>query len=435
MELVVIADDLTGANACGALFAETGFRVETKFHWSEHSLNSSVDVTMVDTNSRQSSPVVARSKLQEMIHTYRANEISYFANRIDSTMRGNVGAEAAEWLLQFGEQSIVVIVPSFPDSGRTVRDGLLYVHGQLMHQTSVGDDPTTPIKDSSISSIIHAQTVEATAHVQLQEVEKGAESLANQFRKLPEKEQRIVIVDAVTNEHITTIAKAMTLCNLPMYPFDPGPLTYHFMKSKLLMNIEKPPKQMVCIGSANQLIEAQMNKFCNDRKLEPIVVNPKWFLEPCEYEFISEQAQRIHRLLITQDIVVTTTIVPGERRLSLQEYAEQHQQSVEHISQRITSGFAMFAYKLLSENPSIRGCFTSGGDFTAALCKISGADGLRLQQQIAPLTALAQLTGGDLDGLRVITKGGSVGELDVIDTCVRRLEVEANKEEDMEVIE
>ncbi|WP_081833775.1 nucleotide-binding domain containing protein [Geomicrobium sp. JCM 19055] len=90
-------------------------------------------------------------------------------------------------------------------------------------------------------------------------------------------------------------------------------------------------------------------------------------------------------------------------------------------------------FSILKKEKSISGCFTSGGDFTTALCKESGANGLHLWRQIAPLTAFGSIKGGSLDGLRIMTKGGSVGDLDIIETCVTKLEIESYNEEISEV--
>ncbi|GAK00601.1 four-carbon acid sugar kinase family protein [Geomicrobium sp. JCM 19055] len=344
MELLVIADDLTGANACGALFSEDGFQVETKFYWSDHRIDSSAQVTMIDTNSRQSEPVVAQKRLLDMINNYRTAGVRLFANRIDSTMRGNIGTEIEAWLHAFEKESIIVIVPSFPDSGRTVEDGLLYVDGQLMHQTSVGKDPTTPIEDSNISKIIKMQTNVLVTNIALSHVERGPLHLARQFNLEANHNRKVLIVDAKTNEQIDCIAKAMVICERPTYPFDPGPLTYRFMRNILHRKSKSTAKTLVCIGSANQLIETQMMNFTKGRGIVPFVLNPKLFLKPASTVNFSELSEKLIEMFSNEDVVVATTVIPGEQRLSLAEYAANHQMTIEEVSQKITNGFATFIF-------------------------------------------------------------------------------------------
>lgn len=88
--LLVIADDLTGANDTGVMFSEAGF--ETKLEVNLTSLDMvdflNTDVFSVSTNSR--SLGINAEKITENAVLSGIKKIQQIYLRIDSTMRGSV---------------------------------------------------------------------------------------------------------------------------------------------------------------------------------------------------------------------------------------------------------------------------------------------------------------------------------------------------------
>ncbi len=69
----------------------------------------------------------------------------------------------------------------------------------------------------------------------------------------------------------------------------------------------------------------------------------------------------------------------------------------------------------------ISGSFSSGGDVTAAICAISGAEAIQLYDEVLPRAAFGRFIGGTFDGIPVVTKGGTVGDKHSIDECIQYL--------------
>lgn len=67
---------------------------------------------------------------------------------------------------------------------------------------------------------------------------------------------------------------------------------------------------------------------------------------------------------------------------------------------------------------TIGGCFSSGGDVTASLFKCAETEAIEVDGDVIPLTAHVAFSGGRLDGLRLVTKGGSIGDEDAMETCL-----------------
>src|SRR5699024_12845604 len=76
------------------------------------------------------------------------------------------------------------------------------------------------------------------------------------------------------------------------------------------------------------------------------------------------------------------------------------------LAKRITNGLAKITRLVMNETSyAIQGCFTSGGDVTASLVAETEASGIRLEEEVMPLTAYGTMIGGHFPDLPMITKG------------------------------
>ena len=72
------------------------------------------------------------------------------------------------------------------------------------------------------------------------------------------------------------------------------------------------------------------------------------------------------------------------------------------------------------EKLSAGGLLLSGGDTALLVCRLLGAEGIRLEAEIEPGIPLGRLLGGVGDGLAVVTKSGGFGSPSTL-TCVARV--------------
>src|SRR6056297_2338672 len=144
--ILIVADDLTGANATGALFAEKGFLTGTFMNLGYYKKSDKeFEVTAISTESRAIKSEIAYKKVNEIFKYFNEkNKTKLYAKRIDSTLRGNIGAEIDGALDALKEDCIAVVVPAFPSSGRICLGSNLLVHEKLLHKTEVAKDPKTP---------------------------------------------------------------------------------------------------------------------------------------------------------------------------------------------------------------------------------------------------------------------------------------------------
>ena len=137
--IFIIADDLTGANDTGVQFTKNGYRtsvliLDDKFKNME--CKNLHDVLVIDTETREVGENVARGKLARMLKEIKfgvsENDIVY--KKIDSTLRGNAGAEIEEILRNF-KQQFCLLSPSFPPHQRVTLGGNLIVQDKPLRFT------------------------------------------------------------------------------------------------------------------------------------------------------------------------------------------------------------------------------------------------------------------------------------------------------------
>src|SRR5690554_2589272 len=116
IEVVIIADDLTGANATGVLLARKGFKTSTFLSLGEdfESIKKEFNVISTTTDSRGLTDKEAYSRVNDVVKFFKDKDVRLFSKRIDSTLRGNLGAEIDAVLDELPEDQLAIVVPAFP---------------------------------------------------------------------------------------------------------------------------------------------------------------------------------------------------------------------------------------------------------------------------------------------------------------------------------
>lgn len=149
--IAVLADDLTSALDGAAPFAARGLSVRVVLRASAITPGSA-DVLAVDLDSRFLRPGVAQRRFHGAAQRLRSAALVY--KTVDSTLRGNLGAEAQGALAGAGRQRAEV-APAFPAAGRTTVQGLQRVQGMPLEHTVFASDPRTPVTTSNVAERMH----------------------------------------------------------------------------------------------------------------------------------------------------------------------------------------------------------------------------------------------------------------------------------------
>lgn len=155
IQLLIMADDLTGALDTGVQFSKAGCSVKVATDTDiPFEKGTAADVLVLDTETRHIGSRAAYDAIYGI--TSRAAEcgIPHIFKKTDSALRGNVGSELAALLIASGE-SILPFVPAFPRMNRTTKDGIHFIDKIPVAESVFGKDPYEPLRHSYIPDILH----------------------------------------------------------------------------------------------------------------------------------------------------------------------------------------------------------------------------------------------------------------------------------------
>lgn len=140
--LLILADDLTGAADCANAF--TGYGLSAAVTFEDTSDDIADEILAIDCNTRHLAPDEAAACVARIMrkHTLSDPNLPVF-KKVDSTLRGNVGAELRAVLeerrhhMGHGQRIVAVVAPAFPAGGRTTIGGHQMVHGVPLDQTEI----------------------------------------------------------------------------------------------------------------------------------------------------------------------------------------------------------------------------------------------------------------------------------------------------------
>ncbi|NLA66139.1 MAG: four-carbon acid sugar kinase family protein [Leucobacter sp.] len=213
--ILVIADDFTGATDIGAAFVETGRTV--RVHLTEAAPRSdaapvvddaTADVEIFALKTRSSTAAesvrVVRDVLRRAAYNPLRDQLYFkYCSTFDSTDEGNIGP-VLDTLQEASGARLSVVIPAYPDNGRTQYQGYLFVGDQLLAESHMRDHPITPMRDSSVLRLLGAQTRTQCELVALETVRGDSlGSALSQERSAPV----YAVVDAVSREDLTRIAR------------------------------------------------------------------------------------------------------------------------------------------------------------------------------------------------------------------------------------
>ena len=417
---IVIADDLTGSNATCSLFKKIGLRAASILKL-QGDRNYDVDVISYSTASRGLDKEEAYKKVSEAIKILKSQDILVYNKRIDSTLRGNIGAEINAMLDNLENDRIAVVVPAYPDSGRIVVNKIMLVNGVLLENSDAGKDPKTPIKTSCVEYLVQKDIKYSSTYFTLSDIVQPIEEIAKKIQEAIKK-SRILIFDAVNNEDIIKISKAVIQSEINIVTVDPGPFTLYYSRELQKKNhLEK--KILMVIGSVTPTTKKQIEYILQEEDIFLVKMKIENFFEKesCLKE-VERAISFIKKGITSYNLfLVTTSPIGDEKKADLQKLAETLNTSVEEISKIIADTLTETIVKILKETEKFEGIYSSGGDITIALLEKLKATGVEIREEVIPLAAYGRIIGGDFPDLKLVSKGGMVGDEKTIKLCLHKI--------------
>ncbi|WNV08230.1 3-oxo-tetronate kinase [Tardiphaga sp. 709] len=209
LALGCIADDYTGASDLANTLTRCGLRTVQTIGIPADDLHlPDVDAVVVSLKSRSiaASRAVEKSRAAEKWMRSRGADHVLFkiCSTFDSTDAGNIGPVMDALRIDSGD-NIVLVTPAFPETGRTVYQGNLFVGSVPLNESPLKDHPLNPMHDSNLVRVLARQSATNIGLVDLGVVACGADVVRTHLDGLSENGFGAAIIDAVFASDLETI--------------------------------------------------------------------------------------------------------------------------------------------------------------------------------------------------------------------------------------
>ena len=404
MKMIVIADDFTGANDTGVQLAKKGARTDVVLNELPHSTRRT-DVLVINTESRALSPEMAKEKVSKALKPYCQSETPPLVyKKIDSTFRGNVGAEVEAAMVASGAQ-LAIVAAAIPAAGRITRNGECWVHGIPLVETEFASDPKTPIVSSHIKTLIGLQTAYPIHELDLQAVRGG--KLGSELSHLSQAGPAIVVVDAETDGDLAQLAQAIQQLNCRYLLVGAAGLANALPASSYLAARQRLPV-LVVAGSMSEATRQQIVFAAEEKSLGILDIDVEGLLQPDSQPAVDEIIRQAACVLRDRQHCVLRTCRDADARQMIDTLCEKYGLSRQQLGDKISQTLGAITLSIINQ-AQIGGLFLTGGDIAIAVARALGAEGYRITSEVVPCVPCGTFVNSEIDDLPVITKAGGFG--------------------------
>ncbi|MBL9207182.1 MAG: hypothetical protein JNN01_18985 [Opitutaceae bacterium] len=203
MSHYLLGDDLSGVLEAGAAFRDQGWRVVLPLVASEAGAGPDL-LRLVTTESRNLSAVEAAAAVRRVVRQGRESGQTLVLKKIDSTLRGPLGAELGAIVAELAPP-LMVVCSANPAAGRTIRNGVLRVHGVPLAETDFRHDPHWPARESRVREHLRAQGLEVAGELTQAELNENPGDALRRIRLAG----TVVLADTVEKDDLRRLVRAV----------------------------------------------------------------------------------------------------------------------------------------------------------------------------------------------------------------------------------
>jgi len=374
-----IADDFTGASDLAGLLARSGHQVCLRLGVPSAPPADSSAFEIIALKCRTAPVDEAVSESLAALAWLKAAGAQHFfwkyCSTFDSTPTGNIGP-VAEALMKALDTSQTIYCPAFPENGRSIFMGNLFVGQQPLSESPMKNHPLTPMTDSSLMRLLAPQTTASVGLADRLVVAQGAEHLKAYLSELQNDNIAHVVVDAVANADLEIIARACA--DAPLMTGGSAvamALPYIYQEKGLLP--EKPAvttrpaledKTLILSGSCSQMTQAQVAAY----------KGPAYQLDPLELREggLAKAQEWLSRQNLEQAPLLYATAAPEKVQKVQQALGKEEAGALVEaaLSQLADDGF----------NAGVSRFIVAGGETSGAVAQRLSIDQLVIGDEIAP---------------------------------------------------
>lgn len=403
MDLLVLADDLTGANDAGAAFAGRGFPTVVRRGAGRSGWPTTVGVGVVDVDSRYTPSEAAYERVEEAVG--RAPEAPVFA-KVDSTLRGNLVATVDAAMDATGA-ALAVVAPAYPAMGRRTVGGFHLVDGRPVAETAAGEDPRSPVATSHLPTRL-ADASHPVASVSLDAFETGA--LAETFAESAEPGGTIAVCDATDGEHLDRIATAAASIDDEVVYVGSAGLAHH-------VRLGPPRAVLGVVGSHAPETLDQLARLPTEDVVE---LAPSAVVSEPDAEVARAADAVVDRLEPGRQVVVTAATEASDVEETRRAGRDAGLDDAETAG-CVESALARVAGRVHGR-VALDGLFVTGGAVANATLEALEATDITLSSRsVEEGVPVGRVVDGPAAGLPIVTKAGAFGSETTILNCLRSL--------------
>lgn len=410
-----IADDFTGATDLANMLVRGGMRTVQTIGVPAAGTAIEADALVVALKSRTIPAAEAVAQSLEALEWLRMQGCKQFlfkyCSTFDSTDEGNIGP-VADALLDALKDDFTIACPAFPENGRTIFRGNLFVGDVLLNESGMENHPLTPMTDPNLVRVLQHQTKSKVGLIRYDTIMKGADAVRARIAELRKEGVRLAIADAVSDADLYVLGDACA--DLKLITGGSGialGLPKNFGQLADAAHAADLPKiegkSVVLAGSASKATNAQVAEWQESK--------PSFRVEPMALsrgEPVVEQAIAFAQQHADEPVLIYATSTPDEVK------AVQKELGVEKAGHLVEQALASIARGL--RDLGVRKFVVAGGETSGAVVQALDVATLRIGLQIDPGVPATQSIGDE--PLALALKSGNFGTTDFFAKALKSLD-------------
>lgn len=430
--MIIIADDLTGANDSGVQLSKQGLKTLVyidPLNWQDDPQSNNLlkgDVLVIDTETRELSGEEAAEVSRKITAKLQLDQQkdAVFYKKIDSTLRGNIGKEL-EVLMDFLDKELCILAPSFPGNNRLTVGGYLLVNNEPLGVSQYYQGGLDPWQGSYIPDYIQQQTDLSVGLVELKDVMQGEKVIRERIETLQDEGKRIIVFDAALDLQLRDIVNSSKRLSCSILYCGSAGLANHFsslnsgkIKDDFLISDEEGPVLMV-VGTRNKVMKEQIRYLSRNLPVSYLKIDLMKIFRDKKDSLKSYTSKALTALKRGKHLIIHPD--PG---FNQQEVADEilHDKGISFrgLETNIRDFLAKLTANIL-EGAEIRDLFVTGGDTAIGICNELGIKSLLIREEILPGIPLSSPENSKYQRLRLVTKAGGFGGEETLYQIVSKL--------------
>jgi 3-dehydrotetronate 4-kinase len=383
MLLGCIADDFTGATDLANMLVRGGMRTIQAIGVPTAPVGQEVDAVVIALKSRTIAAAEAVAQSLSALDWLKRAGCSQFyfkyCSTFDSTPKGNIGPVTDALMNALGTD-FTIACPAFPEAGRTIFRGYLFVGDKLLSESGMQDHPLTPMTDANLVRVLQPQTKAKVGLIRYDILASGASRVRQEISALRQQDIGIAIVDALGQSDLDCLIEACR--DLPLVTAGSGVglaiAEYHRRSGRLphaAVAARLPQVKgnaAVLAGSCSQATNEQVARWLRSR--------PGFRIDPRKLaagqSVVEEALAWAQERLRSGPILIYATSAPEEVK------SVQRELGTERAGALVEEAFAGIGERLVMSG--VRKLIVAGGETAGAVVRALDIRSLRIGPQIDP---------------------------------------------------